>query len=130
MPKRTTIMVAMVAVTVTLFATAAYAATTAIYGTSGDDPFINESNGFVDDRIYALAGDDYINAVVTWSTSDSDTDKLFGGKGTTASPPMTATARIYSTAAQATIGAGAPRATASLTASRYTRESIAAPRPS
>jgi hypothetical protein len=81
MPKRTTIMVAMVAVTVTLFATAAYAATTAIHGTSGDDPFINESNGFVDDRIYALAGDDYINAVVTWSTTDSDTDKLFGGKG-------------------------------------------------
>ena len=41
MRRRMTIMVAIVAVTWSaLFATAAYAATTAIYGTSGDDPFI------------------------------------------------------------------------------------------
>ena len=36
----------------------------------------------LDDRIYALDGDDYINAVLGWSTTnDSDSDKLFGGKG-------------------------------------------------
>src|SRR5215203_3067620 len=41
-------------------------------------------------------------------------------RGTTTSPPMTATARIFSTAARATTGAGAPRATTSLTANMYT----------
>jgi len=40
-----TVMVAVVALKVTLFATAAYAASTAIYGTI-DDEFINESTGF------------------------------------------------------------------------------------
>jgi RTX calcium-binding nonapeptide repeat (4 copies) len=79
--RRMTILVAIVALMVTLFATAAYAAATAVYGTNGDDYVINESSGWVDDRIYGLAGDDYINAVVTWSTTNSDTDKLFGGKG-------------------------------------------------
>ena len=44
-PKRMTVMVAVVALKVTLFATAAYAASTAIYGTI-DDEFINESTGF------------------------------------------------------------------------------------
>jgi hypothetical protein len=82
-PKRTTTMVAVVALMVTLFATAAFAASTAVYGTNGDDRGINESPGWEDDRIYALAGEDYINAVVTWSTNPvySDTDKLFGGAG-------------------------------------------------
>ena len=72
---------ALVTLMVVLFATAAYAAATAVYGTNGDDYVINESDLFADDRIYALAGDDYVNAVVTWSTTNSDTDKLFGGKG-------------------------------------------------
>ena len=79
--KRMTIMVGVVALMVALFATAAYAASTAVYGTKGDDRVINESSGFEDDRIYALAGDDYINAVVIWSTTINDADKLFGGKG-------------------------------------------------
>lgn len=82
-PKRVTTMVAAVAVMVALFATAAYAASTAIYGTN-DGEFINESPDFQDDRIYALGGNDYINAVVTWTMDpleDSDADKLFGGKG-------------------------------------------------
>jgi hypothetical protein len=80
--RRTTILMALVALMVALFATAAYAAATAIYGTDGDDYVINESSGgWVDDRIYALDGDDYINAVVGWSTTRSDADKLFGGKG-------------------------------------------------
>ena len=78
--RRTTILVAVVAPMVALFASAAYAAATAVYGTNGDDYMVNESSGFADDRIYALDGDDYINAVLGWSTS-SDTDKLFGGKG-------------------------------------------------
>jgi|SRR5215203_6079208 len=82
MPKRVTTMVAVVAVMVTLFATAAYAASTAIYGTN-DGEWIDESQGFQDDRIYAFAGEYYINAFVTWSMDPlySDTDKLFGGKG-------------------------------------------------
>ncbi len=79
--RRMTILVAMVALMVTLFATAAYAAATAVYGTNDDDYVINESGLFADDRIYALAGDDYINAVVVWSTTNSDTDMLFGGRG-------------------------------------------------
>lgn len=57
---------------VALCATAAYAASTAVYGTNGDDRVINESSGFEDDRIYALAGDDYINAVVVWSATIDD----------------------------------------------------------
>jgi RTX calcium-binding nonapeptide repeat (4 copies) len=79
--RRTTILVAVVALMVALFASAAYAAATAVYGTNGDDYMVNESSGFADDRIYALDGDDYINAVLGWSTTSSDTDKLFGGKG-------------------------------------------------
>jgi hypothetical protein len=79
--RRTTILVAVVAPMVALFASAAYAAATAVYGTNGDDYMVNESSGFADDRIYALDGDDYINAVLGWSTTSSDTDKLFGGKG-------------------------------------------------
>jgi hypothetical protein len=70
--------VALAAVVVAIFATAAYAAT-AVYGTNGNDQPLNESSGFADDRIHALGGNDYINAVVTWGTID--TDKLFGGKG-------------------------------------------------
>ena len=73
-------MVAIVALMVALFATAAYAAATAVYGTNGDE-WVDESSGLLDDRIYALDGDDYINAVLGWSTTNSDTDKLFGGKG-------------------------------------------------
>jgi hypothetical protein len=78
---RTTILVAVAALMTVLFASAAYAAATAVYGTNDDDYMINESSGFADDRIYALDGDDYINAVVAWNTTRSDTDKLFGGKG-------------------------------------------------
>ena len=104
---------------VVLFASAAYAAATAVYGTNDDDYMINESSGFADDRIYALDGDDTINAVVVWNPAKSDTDKLFGGKGTTSSPPMTVTGQICSTAAQATIIARAHRATASLAARRF-----------
>jgi Ca2+-binding RTX toxin-like protein len=73
--------VAVVALMVALFASAAYAAATAVYGTNGDDYMVNESSGFADDRIYALDGDDTINAVLAWNTTRSDTDKLFGGKG-------------------------------------------------
>jgi hypothetical protein len=116
MRKRMTIMVGVVALMVALFTTAAYAASTAVYGTKGDDPVINESSGFEDDRIYALAGDDYINAVVVWSTTINDADKLFGGQGTTSSAPMTATVRICSTAVQVTMSAMAHLVTASLTA--------------
>ena len=79
--RRTTILVAVVAPMVALFASAAYAAATAVYGTNGDDYMVNESSGFADDRIYALDGDDTINAVVVWNPAKSDTDKLFGGKG-------------------------------------------------
>jgi hypothetical protein len=115
--RRTTILVAVVALMVALFASAAYAAATAVYGTNGDE-WVDESSGFADDRIYALDGDDTINAVLAWNTTRSDTDKLFGGKGTTSSPPMTVTGRMCSTAAQATIIARAHRATASLAARR------------
>ena len=79
--RRTRILVAVVALMVALFGPAAYAAATAVYGTNGDDYMINESSGFADDRIYALDGDDAINAVVVWNPAKSDTDKLFGGKG-------------------------------------------------
>jgi hypothetical protein len=79
--RRTTIMVALAATMVAVFATAAYAATIAVYGTN-DDEWVDESSALLDDRIYALDGDDYINAVLGWSTTnDSDSDKLFGGKG-------------------------------------------------
>jgi Ca2+-binding RTX toxin-like protein len=78
--RRTTILVAVVALMVALFASAAYAAATAVYGTNGDDYMVNESSGFADERIYALDGDDTINALLAWNTR-SDTDKLFGGKG-------------------------------------------------
>ena len=60
-----------------MFAAAAYAATV-VYGTDGLE-WVNESSGFTDDRIYALGGNDYINAVLTWGTYD--TDMMFGGKG-------------------------------------------------
>ena len=79
--RRPTILVAVVALMVALFASAAYAAATAVYGTNHDDYMINESSGFADDRIYALDGDDYINAVVVWNPTKGDTDMLFGGKG-------------------------------------------------
>ena len=74
-------MVALAATMVAVFATAAYAAAIAVYGTN-DDEWVDESSALLDDRIFALDGDDYINAVLGWSTTnDSDSDKLFGGKG-------------------------------------------------
>ena len=79
--RKMTMMVAFSAVVVAIFTTAAYAAATTVYGTNGDDFVINESSGFEDDRIYALAGDDYINAAVVWSTTIIESDKLFGGRG-------------------------------------------------
>jgi len=80
MRRRTTMMVALAATMVAVFATAAYAAAIAVYGTN-DDEWVDESSA-LDDRIFALDGDDYINAVLGWSTTnDSDSDKLFGGKG-------------------------------------------------
>ena len=73
-------MVALAATMVAVFATAAYAAAIAVYGTN--DEWVDESSALLDDRIFALDGDDYINAVLGWSTTnDSDSDKLFGGKG-------------------------------------------------
>jgi hypothetical protein len=109
--------VALAAVVVAMFATAAYAAT-AVYGTNGNDQPLNESSGFADDRIYALGGNDYINAVLTWGTPD--TDKLMAARETMTSPLMTGIPRICSTVGRATTGAGAARASASLIARRCT----------
>jgi hypothetical protein len=72
-----TLIAAFSAVVVAILATAAYAAT-AVYGTNSND-WVDESSGLADDRVHALGGNDYINAVLTWGTND--TDKLFGGKG-------------------------------------------------
>jgi Ca2+-binding RTX toxin-like protein len=70
--RKTGIMVAMVALLVAMFATAAYAAT--IEGGRGNDTLF-ESPG--NDRIFGRAGNDTIDA----SRFSADTDKLFGGRG-------------------------------------------------
>ena len=65
-------MMAVVALMVAMFATAAYAAT--IYGTNGNDELYETPQN---DAIYGYAGNDYIDA----SWYGGDTDRLFGGRG-------------------------------------------------
>ena len=73
MKKTATMMVAMVALLVALFAAAAYADT--ITGTKYGDYLDVETSG--DDRIYGRGGADDIFAT-NWA---QDTDKLYGGRG-------------------------------------------------
>jgi Ca2+-binding RTX toxin-like protein len=73
--RRVTMLLAAMAVMVTLFAAAAYAVT--IQGTDKGE-YIDESN--LNDTIYGRGGDDNINAVV-FSNPAADADKLYGHKG-------------------------------------------------
>ena len=70
--RRTGMMVAVVAVMVAMFATAAFAAT--IYGTSGNDTLWETPQN---DRMYGYGGNDIIHAF----EHSGDTDKLYGGRG-------------------------------------------------
>jgi Ca2+-binding RTX toxin-like protein len=70
--RRVTIMLAAVALIVSLFAVVAYAAD--IQGTNSTET-LNESNK--NDQIHALVGDDIINA----NLSGNDTDRVHGNKG-------------------------------------------------
>ena len=70
--RKTGMMMAVVAVLVAMFATAAYAAT--IYGTSGNDN-LNETPQ--NDRMYGYGGNDDLDAY----QYSGDTDRLYGGRG-------------------------------------------------
>jgi hypothetical protein len=70
--RKTGMMVAMVALLVAMFATAAYAAT--IEGNNRDNTLFETPQN---DRIYGNAGNDELNA---WEYS-GDTDRLYGGRG-------------------------------------------------
>jgi Ca2+-binding RTX toxin-like protein len=72
MHRKMTIVVAVVALTVALFATAAFAAT--IYGTSGNDQ-LDETMG--DDDIHGWRGADTLDA----SLYGHDKDRLYGNRG-------------------------------------------------
>ena len=72
MSKRMTILVAIVALMVAMFATAAYAAT--INGTNNNDELFETS---ANDQMYGFRGADYIDS----RDFDADTDKLYGGRG-------------------------------------------------
>jgi len=71
--RKGTMMVALVALLVAIFATAAYAAT--IKGTAQNDVIVNETAG--DDQIYGFRGADFIEA----RQFAGDRDKLYGGRG-------------------------------------------------
>jgi hypothetical protein len=70
--RKVTLMLAAMAVMVSLFATAAYAAD--IWGTSQDDNLFETNQ---DDKIYGRQGDDYISAI----KYDGDRDKAYGNRG-------------------------------------------------
>jgi hypothetical protein len=70
--RRVTLMLAAMAVMVSLFAAAAYAAD--IWGTSQNDD-LYETNA--DDKIYGRQGNDYINA----TKYEGDRDKAYGNRG-------------------------------------------------
>ena len=77
--RKGTKMVALVALLVAIFATAAYAATIincnggTCYGTNGEDEMYETSGN---DQIYGFRGDDYIDAY----SYEGDRDKLYGGR--------------------------------------------------
>jgi hypothetical protein len=70
--RRVMLILAAMAMMVSLFAAAAYAAE--IWGTSQDDD-LYESN--LDDKIYGRQGDDYISAI----KYEGDRDKAYGNRG-------------------------------------------------
>jgi Ca2+-binding RTX toxin-like protein len=72
MSKRITILVAIVALMVAMFATAAYAAT--IHGDNTNEALYETPQN---DQIYGRGGNDFLDAVVY----SGDTDKLYGGRG-------------------------------------------------
>ena len=70
--RKVTLMLAAMAMMVSLFAVAAYAAE--IWGTSQDDD-LYESN--LDDKVVGRQGDDYISAI----KYEGDRDKAYGNRG-------------------------------------------------
>ena len=73
--RKGTMMVALVALLVAIFATAAYAAV--IEGDGGNNDLDESTGNGVNDQMYGYGGEDRLEA---WQYTD-DRDKLYGGRG-------------------------------------------------